>query len=109
MRQCVLNGKILFFDSFLKNIAACEKHKEAYATARFATPTGPAMAAARIYVSVKRIFLNRGSYARTSAAETGYYHQKNVVAYPQNPDAALTAVGMAIILAIGKAAAKLSA
>ena len=49
---------------------------------------------ARVYVSVKRIFLDRGSYARTSDAEAPRYHQNNVVAYPQNPDAALTALGM---------------
>ena len=34
------------------------------------------------------------SYARTSKSEAPLYHQRNVVAYPQNPDAALTAVGM---------------
>ena len=50
---------------------------------------------ARIYVSVKRIFLDRASYARTRKKETPLYHQYNVVAYPQNPDAALTALGMA--------------
>ena len=49
---------------------------------------------ARIYVSVKRVFLDRSSYARTTKSETPLYHQSNVVAYPQNPDAALTAVGM---------------
>ena len=49
---------------------------------------------ARVYVSVKRIFLDRSSYARTSKSEAPLYHQKNVVAYPQNPDAALRAVGM---------------
>ena len=49
---------------------------------------------ARVYVSVKRIFLDRRSYARTSAREAPLYHQKNVVAYPQNPDAALRAIGM---------------
>jgi len=49
---------------------------------------------ARIYVSVKRIFLDRQSYARTSEAEAPRYHQKNVVAYPQNPDTALRAIGM---------------
>ena len=35
---------------------------------------------ARIYVSVKRVFLDRASYARTSASEAPLYHQKNVVA-----------------------------
>jgi len=49
---------------------------------------------ARIYVSVKRVFLDRSSYARTSAAEAPLYHQRNVVAYPQNPDAALKVLGM---------------
>ena len=49
---------------------------------------------AHIYVSVKRVFLDRSSYARTTKSETPLYHQSNVVAYPQNPDAALTAVGM---------------
>ena len=49
---------------------------------------------ARIYVSVKRIFLERESYAGTSHAETPQYHQRNVVAYPQNPDAALRSLGM---------------
>ena len=49
---------------------------------------------ARIYVSVKRVFLDCSSYARTSKSEAPLYHQRNVVAYPQNPDAALTAVGM---------------
>ena len=48
---------------------------------------------ARIYVSVKRVFLDRGSYASTSRSEAPMYHQKNVVAYPQNPDAALRCVG----------------
>ena len=49
---------------------------------------------ARLYVSVKRVFLNRGSYAATSKSEAPLYHQKNVVAYPQNPDAALRAMGL---------------
>ena len=37
---------------------------------------------ARVYVSIKRVFLDRSSYARTGAAESPLYHQKNVVAYP---------------------------
>ena len=37
---------------------------------------------ARIYVSVKRVFLDRSSYARTTKSETPLYHQSNVVAYP---------------------------
>ena len=49
---------------------------------------------ARVYVSVKRVFLDRSSYARTTAAEAPLYHQKNVVAYPQDPEAALCALGM---------------
>ena len=49
---------------------------------------------AKLYVSVKRVFLNRGSYAATSKSEAPLYHQKNVVAYPQNPDAALRALGL---------------
>ena len=44
---------------------------------------------ARVYVSVKRVFLDKRSYARTKDVETPLYHQNNVVAYPQNPDAAL--------------------
>ena len=49
---------------------------------------------AKLYVSVKRVFLDRGSYAATSKSEAPLYHQKNVVAYPQNPDAALCAMGL---------------
>ena len=48
---------------------------------------------AKIYVSVKRIFLDRASYAATASNEAPRYHQKNVVAYPMSPDAALTAIG----------------
>ena len=49
---------------------------------------------ARVYVSVKRVFLDRSSYAATSDAEAPLYHQRNVVAYPQNPDGALRSLGM---------------
>ena len=49
---------------------------------------------ARIYVSVKRIFLNRAGYARTDATDAPLFHQKNVVAFPQSADAALKALGM---------------
>ena len=35
---------------------------------------------ARVYVSVKRVFLDRRSYAGTSAKEAPLYHQRNVVA-----------------------------
>ena len=48
---------------------------------------------AKVYVSVKRVLLNRGSFAGTAADETPRYHHRNVVAYPQSPDAALTAIG----------------
>ena len=48
---------------------------------------------ARIYVSLKRVWLDRGGYARTSASEAPLYHQKNVVAYPSKLDAALRVVG----------------
>ena len=41
------------------------------------------------------VFFLRSGYAGTSAAETPWYHQRHVVAYPQNPEAALTAWGMA--------------
>ena len=44
---------------------------------------------ARVYVSVKRVFLDRSSYAKTTAAEAPLYHQRNVVAFPQNPDTVL--------------------
>ena len=49
---------------------------------------------ARIYVSVKRVFLDRTSYAQTSAAEAPLYHQKNVVAYPQSVDSAVSLLGV---------------
>ena len=49
---------------------------------------------ARVYVSVKRVFLDKRSYAGTKDSETPLYHQKNVVAFPQDPDAALTALGL---------------
>jgi len=49
---------------------------------------------ARVYVSVRRIFLDRSSYAATTSSEAPLYHQRNVVAYPQNPDAAITALGI---------------
>ena len=35
---------------------------------------------ARVYVSVKRVFLEGASYAGTSRSESPWYHQKNVVA-----------------------------
>ena len=49
---------------------------------------------ARVYVSVKRVFLDKRSYAPTTEAEAPLYHQRNVVAYPQDPDAAVTTLGM---------------
>ena len=49
---------------------------------------------ARIYVSVKRVFLDREGYAGTSHSEAPQYHQRNVVAYPQNPDAAIRCLGL---------------
>ena len=49
---------------------------------------------ARVYVSVKRIFLDRSSYARTSRSEAPYSHQRNVVAYSQNPDGILRYLGI---------------
>ena len=49
---------------------------------------------ARVYVRVKRVFLDRSSYAGTYAKEAPRYHQRNVVAYPQDIDGALTAIGM---------------
>ena len=46
-------------------------------------------------MSVKRIFLDKRSYAATSAKEAPLYHQRNVVAFPQDPDRAIRAlVGM---------------
>ena len=48
---------------------------------------------ARIYVSVKRVFLNSSSYARTSASEAPLYHHRNVVAFPQSVDKTLTSLG----------------
>ena len=49
---------------------------------------------ARVYVSVKRLSLDRASYAGTYSNEAPLYHQRNVVAYPQNPDTALRTLGM---------------
>ena len=49
---------------------------------------------ARVYVSIKRVFLNPASYAATAASEAPLYHQRNVVAYPSNPDEVLGFIGM---------------
>ena len=48
---------------------------------------------ARIYVSIKRVFLNSSGYARASASEAPLYHSRNVVAFPQSMDKALTSLG----------------
>ena len=46
-------------------------------------------------MSVKRVFLNRGAAgARGSAKEVPRYHEKNVVAYPQDPDTIMQIVGL---------------
>ena len=39
---------------------------------------------ARVYVCVKRVFLDRRNYAAGSRGETPLYHERNVVAYPEN-------------------------
>ena len=50
---------------------------------------------ARVYVSVKRVFLNRGAAgSRGSAKEVPRYHEKNVVAYPHDPDAIMQIAGV---------------
>ncbi|CAK0905228.1 unnamed protein product, partial [Prorocentrum cordatum] len=49
---------------------------------------------AKVYVSIKRVFLSKASYAPTATSEAPTHHQKNVVAYPQSPETALTAIGM---------------
>ena len=50
---------------------------------------------AKVDVSDKRVFLGRSGYAPTGQRESPLYHQRNVVVYPQDPDAALRAlVGM---------------
>ena len=38
--------------------------------------------------------IKRNAYARCSKSDAPLYHQRNVVAYPQDPDTALTALGM---------------
>ena len=48
---------------------------------------------ARLYVSVKRVFLGRSSGA-VSRDEVPRYHQRNVVAYPQNPDNVWQIIGL---------------
>ena len=49
---------------------------------------------ARLYISIKRVFLNAGSFARTSGDEVSRYHERNVVAFPQNPDGVYQAVAL---------------
>ena len=41
---------------------------------------------ARLYVSVKRVYLDSRSYAKTANGEVPRHHEKNVVAYPENLD-----------------------
>ena len=41
---------------------------------------------ARVYVSVKRVFLDPRSFAQTARNTTPHYHEKNVVAFHQNAD-----------------------
>lgn len=48
----------------------------------------------RLYISVKRVFLNPSSYARTRRDETPRYHERNVVAYPSNLDAVKRILGI---------------
>eukprot|EP00973_Karenia_brevis_P061288 8524652-Karenia_brevis.AAC.1 len=48
---------------------------------------------ARIYVSVKRVFLKRSSFAGANPSDTPWCHQKDVGAYPQDADTALKAIG----------------
>ena len=50
---------------------------------------------ARLYVSVKRVFLDTPAGAHMRRGEAPLYHEKNVVAYPQNPDAVLPVLGLA--------------
>ena len=41
---------------------------------------------ARVYVSVKRVFLDANSYAKTTYLTSPQYHEKNVVSFPLKPD-----------------------
>ena len=52
------------------------------------------IALARVYVSVKRVYFSGRDNSRMRADEIPRYHQKNVVAYPQNPDTVLRAVSL---------------
>ena len=49
---------------------------------------------ARVYVSLKRVFLDRAGYAGTRRDATTRYHERNVIAYPQNPDKLAVLVGL---------------
>ena len=49
---------------------------------------------ARLYVSVKRVFLNTKNYARACRDDTPMYHERNVVAYPQNLDVVQKLLGV---------------
>ena len=53
---------------------------------------------ARVYVSVKRVFLDARSFAQTTHLTSPQYHEKNVVAYPQNPDMVHRVFGLTPIL-----------
>ena len=52
------------------------------------------IALARVYVSIKRVYFPGRDNRRMRPDETPRYHQKNVVAYPQNPDKVVRAVGV---------------
>ena len=49
---------------------------------------------ARLYICVKRVFVDSPAFARVRRAEAPLCHEKNVVAYPQNPDAVLPILGL---------------
>jgi hypothetical protein len=49
---------------------------------------------ARLYVSVKRVFLNAGSYASCKRDEAPRCHERNVVAFPQSPDGVFRFLGL---------------
>ena len=49
---------------------------------------------ARLYISVTRVYLDTAAGAHQRRDEASMYHEKNVVAYPQNPDTVVLAVGL---------------
>ena len=49
---------------------------------------------ARSYISAKRVSLDSPVGARTRRDEHPLYHEKNVVAYPQTPDAVAPLLGL---------------